>query len=432
MLVHQLYQMRGGAMRVLFGLENALLAHGDKVAVLTSRTSSDEKHDPRAVHFRVDGFDSTFFKKAKKSKQLKWVSNGIYSFAARRAVEGAVRQFRPDVAIVLKPEYQLTPSVLHGLHSCRIPVVQWLVDYRPWCIQGQFYNIEERTICTRCARGLHLHGVRFVCDRRLSLSVYGALARTITSSLLRIPWSSTVYVVPTEANRKFISQTVGIEKARIHVLQHPLNVSAIRAGRGSGEGPILFYGGIVPPKGVWTLIGALRHLSAERLFIAGIAEETQLADLRDQVVRYGLSDRVEIDTKIRWGGQLREKIRSSRLVVNPSEWVDALDYTTLESMALGKPVVVGDQGGNANFITAGKDGFVFRSGDEQSLAVAMQIALSNPEKLDEMGRSARSTVARRLDGEAFYSGLRKVLEGALQGDRKKTGSRKDLDRGSRL
>ncbi|MCK9462247.1 MAG: glycosyltransferase family 4 protein [Proteobacteria bacterium] len=412
LLVHQLYQMRGGAMRVLFGIEKSLLDHGDSVAVLTSRTSTDEPGDPRSVHFRVDGFDSTVFDGAALSNRLKWAAYGIYSFPARRAVREAVREFRPDVAIVLKPEYQLTPSVLQELSSCRLPVVQWLVDYRPWCTQGQFYNIKEKTVCTRCAGGLHFHGARFVCDRRLSWSVYGAIARTLTTSLMRVPWTPTIYVVPTEANREFVSATVGIEKTRIRVLPHPLNVSAIRTGRGFGEGPILFYGGIVPPKGVWTLVGALRHLPGEKLFVAGVTVETQLAGFRRQVVEYGLTDRIEIDTQIRWGGRLRELIRSSRLVVNPSEWVDALDYTTLESMALGKPVLVGDSGGNANFVTAGEDGFVFKSGDEQALADAMRSALISPEKLDEMGRAARATVTRRLDGEVFYSGLREVIEEA--------------------
>lgn len=412
LLVHQLYQMRGGAMRVLFGMERSLLAHGDEVAVVTARTETDEPVDPRSIHFKLEGFDSNVFNSAGFSRRLKWAVTGIYSYKARRIVREAVQKFGPDVAIVLKPEYQLTPAVLHELRSCNVPIVQWLVDYRPWCTHGQFYNPQEHRVCTRCVKGLHIYGARFVCDRRLSWSAYGAVARTLTTSIMRLPWTPTGYVVPTEANRAFVCRTLGIEEKRVSAIPHPLNVPGIHPGRGSGDGPLLFYGGITPQKGLWTLVRALRRLPGERLTIAGVADSAGLAQFRRHIDKCGVKDRVDIDTEIRWGHELRENIRNSRLVINPSEWVDALDYTTLESMALGKPVVVGDMGGNADFVSEGKNGFVFRSGDDEILANTIRTALSDRNKLDEMGRAARDTVVKRLDGNEFYSQLRKVLEEA--------------------
>lgn len=413
LLVHQLYEMRGGAARVLFGLEDALRAGGHRVGVVAAETLDRAEPQGGTMFFGVSAFTRGDFERASAGTRLRWAMNGVYSRAARDAVRSAVARFQPDVAIVLKPEYQLSMAVLSELARLQIPVVQWLVDFKPWCTQGQFYNVKQQSVCTRCAGGLHAAAVKYRCDRdSLALSTYGAIARTVTTSILRLPFKADLYVVPGAANKRMLCEVTSIPAARVVVIPHPMRVSAFQPGSGSGPGNLLFFGGIGPQKGLWTLVRALALLPGQELDVAGVDDYGLSGEFMRYAERLGVADRIHLDTETRMGSALQDRIRNARLVLVPSDWADTLEYALLESMALGKAVVVSDGGANGEFVTHGVDGLVFKRGRHEDLAETIAAALAQPELLATIGRHARTTVEERLAREEFLSSLIAALERA--------------------
>jgi glycosyltransferase involved in cell wall biosynthesis len=64
-----------------------------------------------------------------------------------------------------------------------------------------------------------------------------------------------------------------------------------------------------------------------------------------------------------------------------------------EAMCLGLPVVVSDQVGAGPDLVSGKNGWVFRSGDETALAAVLREACASPERLRAMGQNSIDRIA---------------------------------------
>jgi glycosyltransferase involved in cell wall biosynthesis len=82
-------------------------------------------------------------------------------------------------------------------------------------------------------------------------------------------------------------------------------------------------------------------------------------------------------------------------------------------MLCGKPVLLSDQiPGRFDQVVHGETGFVFRCGDIQALAQALQELLADPARLAQMGETARERMrdwspARNI--EAFLSAVEKAV-----------------------
>lgn len=85
----------------------------------------------------------------------------------------------------------------------------------------------------------------------------------------------------------------------------------------------------------------------------------------------------------------------------PSTW-DVFNFTTVEAMGSGRPTVVSTGAGASELIEDGVNGFLFRSGDPQSLAETLDRLLRHPPgRLLEIGRNGRETVRRTLDPDTI-------------------------------
>jgi glycosyltransferase involved in cell wall biosynthesis len=102
----------------------------------------------------------------------------------------------------------------------------------------------------------------------------------------------------------------------------------------------------------------------------------------------------------------------------PSTW-DVFNFTAVEAMASGRPVVCSNAAGASELIEDGVTGFVYDGASPSALAQALERALSlGPERLCEIGRAARDMVSRTLDPDVIaqerMAGY-KALCGAGQG-----------------
>ena len=97
------------------------------------------------------------------------------------------------------------------------------------------------------------------------------------------------------------------------------------------------------------------------------------------------------------------KMAQSRVVIVPSTW-DVFNFTVVEAMAAGRPVIVSSGAGASELIEHGVNGFTFPAGDSSALADAIAAAavLTCPE-LRAIGTKARATIERELDPARIVS-----------------------------
>jgi glycosyltransferase involved in cell wall biosynthesis len=114
----------------------------------------------------------------------------------------------------------------------------------------------------------------------------------------------------------------------------------------------------------------------------------------------------------RMGGRMRELYGRSTVVavaLKPTRTGSGLTVV-LEAMASGRPIVVTDNPGIADYVEHGVTGLLVPPDDVDAFAAALRQLLADPDRARQMGREA----ARRARAEFTSAGMAEVLAGILR------------------
>jgi glycosyltransferase involved in cell wall biosynthesis len=113
----------------------------------------------------------------------------------------------------------------------------------------------------------------------------------------------------------------------------------------------------------------------------------------------------------------------SRFTVLPSHAYETLGKTILESYAVGRTVVASDMGSRRELVHAGETGILYRNGDVNELASAIETLGSRPDLADRMGRAGWEFVRQRHAPDGHYWKMMGLYEGLVaEGAAKKSGT----------
>lgn len=204
------------------------------------------------------------------------------------------------------------------------------------------------------------------------------------------------------------------------IVQHlGVDVEALKADRPAGqcEG-VLFVGRLVEKKGAENLIEAWRllpeSLRKQGLTIVG-------AGPREEAVRHLAAGHPEIALL---GAQPRarvlEQMQRHRIFALPSQRAgngdsEGLPIVTMEAQALGRPVVVFDDGPMPEAIETGVTGHAARKGDLGDYAAALARLLENASAASRMGMAGEKRARVLFDLRANTARLEKIYEAVVAG-----------------
>jgi phosphatidyl-myo-inositol dimannoside synthase len=166
----------------------------------------------------------------------------------------------------------------------------------------------------------------------------------------------------------------------------------------SAPGPfIVTIARLVPRKGIDTAIHAVAELTRDRpeLTYLVIGDGPDRARLQSLVTSCGLQDRVHLLGELPADG-LRRVLRAADLFVLDSREeprardVEGFGLVLLEAQASGVPVIAARSGGMPDALREGESGLLVPQDDPHALARAIRQLLSDPQRLERMGRSARA------------------------------------------
>lgn len=194
----------------------------------------------------------------------------------------------------------------------------------------------------------------------------------------------------------------------------PVEITA--AGERTGNTRFGYVGSFSPIEGLEMLIESFRLLNARfpdvtlTLFGGGSGEANvqQLAsDVRGVTVLgpFAFEERARVYQQL-------DAVVLPRLPSYLAQVVTPLK--PLEAMAFGRPVIASDVGGHREVIECGVTGWLFRSGDPQSLFDELVSFLNRPRKdVDEVVRRARALVAREHSWRQRAEDYRSLYRGLL-------------------
>ena len=159
------------------------------------------------------------------------------------------------------------------------------------------------------------------------------------------------------------------------------------------EGPLIgIVGRLQTWKGFHVLVEAMprvleRFPDAHCVMVGGThdLEPDYPAQLKDKIVSLGLVQSVSM---VGLQNNIPEWMQAMDVIIHASD-NEPFGIVIIEAMALGKPVIAGNQGGPTEIITEGIHGLLTPYGDAQALASAILRYLDDPEFAAQRGISAQ-------------------------------------------
>jgi glycosyltransferase involved in cell wall biosynthesis len=342
---------RNGGKPGFFGeLAQAVAAKGIDLIILSQAADAGPVPEPRPV----DGLNVHVFSRDDRSAPLLPFDKIIKLWAGYRkaATDAAVirrfvRQHGPFDAVVAQcEEPDGLACALASLTGGFPPLVTFVHDLR-----YQF----------------HGKNVRFI--RKSSLGfVFRKSARVVANSAQTATWLQREYGVPENK----------IGPCRIHLTAPFLNAAAPGSARIEPDDQrILFLGALNPKKAPDIFLDAAILLAPDlpdSTFVL-VGPETS-EDGAFLTALHKIATETAITNRVEWLGRLEpsaviDQIRRARVVVCPSR-IESFSRTTIEALALGRPVIVTENTGAAHWVESTGCGSVVPSDDPAALAHAIR------------------------------------------------------------
>lgn len=390
LFIHNFYQQFGGEDSVAIAERRLLEERGEQVLFWTRHNDEIKAYGPL--------------------QKLNFFRETVYSSRTVRDIEKAVADFKPDVAFVHNIYPLISPSLYSALRKMRVPLVQVLHDFRPYCSNGWFYI--DGKVCERCKFGNHLHGIVHRCYRD------SYVLSTLYSTALGINrWAGMsdkvdAYICLTGFFKKKIMET-GVPEEKIYIRPNfiaapPLDPADIPAPA-NGGGYALFLGRLSNEKGLWTLIRAFEQLPEVELKIVGTGPLEE--ELRKYVQDKSLKNINLVGFKS--GDEKWKLIRGCQFAVVSSEWYENFPIVVLEYFAGAKPVIASRIGGLPYIVEEGKTGALFEAGNATDLVNKVRQLRANPAAAEAMGRQGRRLAETKYGPEKSYDNLMQIFTQVL-------------------
>ena len=382
LLVHGAYQQFGGEDSVVRAEKELLERHGDEVFLYS-------RHNDEIKQFTV-------------VQKAAFFPQTVYSRKTTHEIKDVVRSFKPDVAFVHNVYPLISPSVYHELHALRLPAVQVLHNFRPYCPNGFFYT--QGRICEACKGGNYLNAIRNRCYKD-SYLLSGLYAFTLGANRLAGMVNKIAAFICLTEFFKIKVREAGVPESKLFVRPNFVCAPSLSAGRNGTGAYAMYMGRLSPEKGCWTLIHAFERLPNVPLKILGTGPLER--ELQDYVRQKALTNIEFLGFKT--GDEKWELLRNSRCLIMPSEWYENFPVAVLEAYMAAKPVIASRMGGLPYIVEDGHSGLLFAAGKVDELVCKIECLMNNPAMAVQMGNCGRRLSETKYGPEQGYKNLMNIF-----------------------
>ncbi|UCE48650.1 MAG: glycosyltransferase family 4 protein [Phycisphaerales bacterium] len=154
----------------------------------------------------------------------------------------------------------------------------------------------------------------------------------------------------------------------------------------------IFVGRLSQEKGVETLVSAWRDIEYPLTIVGDGPIKKSLQRIASENVKFVGSKK---------HGEVIDHIAKSAFMTFPSELYEGFPMSSLEAMALGKPVVASDLGPRRELVEEGVTGLLFEAGNSVDLKQKVCQLIENVNKASKMGEIAREQYLRMYNPQVI-------------------------------
>ncbi|HEY8380516.1 MAG TPA: glycosyltransferase family 4 protein [Microvirga sp.] len=235
---------------------------------------------------------------------------------------------------------------------------------------------------------IHLHGSNYDV-------FFARLPRFAQDRVRRLFRGAAAVVVLGEYWRRHVVDAIGVDDARVSVVDNAAPSTPPPPGDRNEVTRILFLGEVGRRKGVPELLRALADDRVRALpWQASIAGEGLIEPYRVEAERLGLGDRVRFEGWVGPDG-VTALLAQSDVFVLPSHGENQ-PMSIIEAMGAGLAVVTTRVGAIPEMVEHERSGLLVEAGDSDALARALERVLVSPEERQRLGKAGRAVYASRF------------------------------------
>ena len=374
LLVNKFHYRKGGSETYYFTLAEALRVRGHEVIFFAMK--DDEKNIPCE---QEKFFVSNASVQGGIKSKLNMVLHIAYSKEAYVKMKALLEAEKPDLVILNLVHKQITLSIIDAIkeYDGKLPIFWTMHDLIAICPSYTMLD-GNGNVCEECLKGNFRPCISKKCIKGSGLM--SALSKYEADYIRKKKWYNQVdlFICPSDFYRKKLTEA-HFTSSKIIALRNPLPLDTKYEVNEINEGYILYFGRLAKEKGVKTLIDASQKVEC-RLVILGTGP------IEDELKDYAKNcSNVEFKG-FQTGKSLEDYVKNSKCVVLPSEWYENGPYSAMEAMALGKPLIVSDNGGLPELVEEGRNGYIYsaKAGAEGLAECIQKMNVLSKEEYDKM------------------------------------------------
>ncbi len=307
---------------------------------------------------------------------------------------------------ILNPRYVWPLSNLHRRR--RIPFVLTMHSWYYLCPTGWKIKHPEMTICKKRAVNLHCLKCIFSMNRTYRLPL-GRLSKGLFQAVMlqKLMYISDALISPSRIFKEHVRAELNIDS---YYVPNPVDPSLMgeSSGNWEDEGYAFFIGRLEYEKGAHLLPRIAERIKPIELHVAGTGRLSRLLkDAESKISNLYFHGYVDENEK-------RRLLKSSRVVLVPSIWMEMFGFVVVEAFLHSKPVVAfKGLGGPSELVEASGGGVVVEPYDLDALSRAVRRLAEDPGTSGRLGFRARRWVERELNPVVISKRLGNIYKAVL-------------------
>lgn len=346
----------------------------DVVYFSTSDLLASAGHEPTFFSFHLDKAepyckDSYFAPDNNLFNILKQTRLYFNNTEAAKALDNLLSEEHFDIAHAHLMWGGLSAAIIPVLHKHGIPLVHTVHDYRMVCPAYTFRN-GRGEVCEKCKGGHFMECFKNRCSKGKTLESFLMASEIIYRNRKWHPAKTLdgIIYVSKFAKEKHEEIDPLFEGTLNIVLYNFTTLGEKFPLTEKDEGYYLYYGRLSGEKGIDTLLSVFARHPELKLKVVGSGPK------EDELKSKGYSNVEFLGFKN--GQELFNLVRNAKYVCVPSEWYENNPMTIVEAYSMGVPVIGARIGGIPEIVVEGKTGFLFDSGNTESLEKAIENSLA--------------------------------------------------------
>lgn len=304
--------------------------------------------------------------------RIRAIFQGLWNEKIRRSFNKLLSEYEPyDTVIHIHGWIKaLSPSFWLTVANNKIKPIITLHDYFLFCPNGGLFNYQKKEIC-------HLKPCSFSCyknncdSRNYLQKLWRSIRQVIFVCVFnKVKDLSVIYI--SELNKSVSLPILKCKTDRWFYVNNPVIITNSQIADITKNNVYLFIGRLSSEKGIELFCEAITELGLNGEVLGDGPLRAEMEKKYPKIHFKGWQS----------GENLKQYILRSKTLVFPSLWYEGAPLTIIEMLSYGIPCIVPDQCAASEEIIDAKNGFVFKTGNLQSLKQAItKMENSNPIEL---------------------------------------------------